>query len=313
MTQACGFREAASSGGGKMAISLKTVISLKSIVFGGTIFFLTFSGMVQGSAAQDTLERIKDAGFVAVGFANEAPYGYATPQGELTGEAPEIARVILEKLGVEQIDGVLTPFRGLIPGLQARRFDMVAAGMFITPERCEQVLFSEPTYAAPPGALVLKGNPKNIHSFQDFVDNPDLRLGVVAGGVFLRQLPTIGISEDQISAYPDGPSGRAAVEAGRIDAWAATGLTIQRLIDSASSGANIERVTDFGDLIIDGKPVLGHGAFAFRKEDEKFHEEFNSLLNDFVGTQEHLELVRPFGFTEAELPRKTMAQLCAGE
>ena len=30
----------------------------------------------------------------------------------------------------------------VIPGLNAGRFDLIAAGLFITPERCEQVAFS---------------------------------------------------------------------------------------------------------------------------------------------------------------------------
>ena len=42
--------------------------------------------------AQSTLEDARKQGFIRVGFANEAPFGYATPEGVLTGESPEIAR-----------------------------------------------------------------------------------------------------------------------------------------------------------------------------------------------------------------------------
>src|SRR5690606_1898152 len=64
--------------------------------------------------AQDTLQKIKDQGYIRIGFANEAPYGYATPDGKLTGESPEVARAILEKMGITEIDGVLTEFGSLI-------------------------------------------------------------------------------------------------------------------------------------------------------------------------------------------------------
>ena len=37
--------------------------------------------------AQTTLERAKADGYIRVGFANEAPFGFATPDGKLTGEA----------------------------------------------------------------------------------------------------------------------------------------------------------------------------------------------------------------------------------
>src|SRR2546423_10897163 len=88
-------------------------------------FFLVILAAVSGvlwaapASAETTLERAKREGYLRVGFANEAPYGYATPEGVLTGEAPEIAKIVLKQIGIERIDGVLTPFRSLIPGLKA--------------------------------------------------------------------------------------------------------------------------------------------------------------------------------------------------
>src|SRR5215208_1574886 len=91
--------------------------------------------------AETTLERAKREGFIRVGFANEAPYGFATPDGKLTGEAPEVAKAVLAKIGIPQVDGVLTEFGSLIPGLKAGRFDIIAAGMFINPKRCAEIAF----------------------------------------------------------------------------------------------------------------------------------------------------------------------------
>lgn len=54
-----------------------------------------------------TLEKAIERGYVTVGFANEKPYAYQTADGELTGEAVEIARVILERLGVGEMRGSL--------------------------------------------------------------------------------------------------------------------------------------------------------------------------------------------------------------
>src|SRR5262249_10285911 len=89
--------------------------------------------------AQTTLEKAPREGYISVGFAYEAPYGYATPDGKLTGESPEVVKAVLDKIGIPQVDGVLTEFGSLIPGLEAGRFDIIAAGMFITPKRCAQV------------------------------------------------------------------------------------------------------------------------------------------------------------------------------
>ena len=92
-------------------------------------------------------------------MANEAPYGYATPDGKLTGEAPEVAKAVLAKMGITQVDGVLTEFGSLIPGLKAGRFDIIAAGMYVNPQRCNEIAFSEPSYGIGQAILVPAGNP----------------------------------------------------------------------------------------------------------------------------------------------------------
>ena len=99
---------------------------------------LALAGALAGTPAlaQSTLERAKADGYIRVGFANEAPFGFATPDGELTGEAPEVAKAVLAKMGINEVDGVLTEFGSLIPGLKAGRFDIIAAGMFVNPARC---------------------------------------------------------------------------------------------------------------------------------------------------------------------------------
>src|SRR3546814_9279233 len=66
--------------------------------------------MTGGALAQSTLDEAREAGFIRIGFANEAPYGYATPDGKLTGEAPEVAKAVLAKMGIPEVDGVLTEF-----------------------------------------------------------------------------------------------------------------------------------------------------------------------------------------------------------
>lgn len=55
---------------------------------------------------ETTLERVQREGYVTVGFANEAPYAYATTSGELTGEAVEVARAVLKRMGIEEMNGV---------------------------------------------------------------------------------------------------------------------------------------------------------------------------------------------------------------
>ena len=259
-----------------------------------------------------TLERIRERGVVRVGYANEAPFAYQDSSTDrLTGEAPEIARVVFGLLGVPRIEGVLTEFGSLIPGLQAGRFDVIAAGMYITPARCLEVTFSNPTYGIGEAFLVREGNPLSLHSYEDVVEHPDARLGVVSGAIQLRYARALNIDEGRLVIVPDPPSALAAVEAGRIDAYAGTALTVQDLLGRAGD-TRTERADPFTDPVIDGQAVRGYGAFALRHEDVALTELLNEQLAGFVGSRQHLELVTPFGFTAAELPGEiTATALCA--
>lgn len=268
------------------------------------------SGGGGGSADMSTLEKIQEAGVVKVGYANEAPYAYQDESGNLTGEAPEIARAVLADMGVTEIEGVLTEFGSLIPGLQAGRFDMIAAGMYIRPERCEQIAFSDPTYGIGEGFVVAEGNPMGLNSYEDILNNPDATFGVVAGTVEQGYAEALGIPDKQVEIFPDAPSAVEAVKAGRIDAYGGTSLTVQDMVDKSQGG--VERAKDFTDPVIDGESVKGYGAFGFRKEDEEFRDAFNEQLTEYIGTEEHLETVRPFGFTENDLPGDATAEaLCS--
>jgi polar amino acid transport system substrate-binding protein len=271
-------------------------------VLAGSVFLSTGP-----AAAQSTLEQAREQGFIRVGFANEAPYGYATPDGQLTGESPEVAKAVLERIGIPEVDGVLTEFGSLIPGLQAGRFDMVAAGMFITPARCEEVAFSEPSYGIGQAFLVAEGNPHGIVDYSSIAENPDLTLAVMAGAVEAGYAEDAGVPGDQVTVLPDQSSLLSAVRSGRADAAALTAPSIAEMAEQDG----VESTEPFGEVA--GQSVQGHGGFAFRKADTDLLEAFNAELTEFIGSEEHIALVTPFGFGEGYLPNKTTEELCAGE
>lgn len=95
---------------------------------------------------EGTLHRLQLAGLVRLGIANEEPYSFANPDGTLSGESIDIAKYVFGNLGVPDIDVVVTEFGSLIPALQDDRFDVISAGMWIRPDRCEQVIFADPEF-----------------------------------------------------------------------------------------------------------------------------------------------------------------------
>jgi polar amino acid transport system substrate-binding protein len=261
---------------------------------------------------ESALDRMRRQGVARIGFANEAPYAYVDPEsGRLTGEAPEIARAVLGRMGVAKVEGVLTEFGSLIPGLKAGRFDLIAAGMYVTPARCREVAFSEPTYSIGGAFLVAAGNPRDLHAYRDVRADPEARLGVMAGAVERGYAQRAGIPGRQVVTFPDAPSAVAGLLAARVDAFAATALTARDLLAKSGSDA-LALAEPFEDPVFDGHPARGYGAFAFRKEDVALRDAFDAELAGFIGSPQHRALVQPFGFTEDDLPGgATTAELCA--
>lgn len=261
----------------------------------------------------NTLARAKTFGKIRVGYANEAPYAYLDPAtGTLTGEAPAIARVVLANLGITDIEGVLTEFGSLIPGLQAGRYDIIAAGMYVLPARCREIAFSNPTYSVGEAFVVAAGNPRGLNSYADVARSLEATIGVVAGAVQLQYAVDSGVPRTRIVVFPDPPSALDGVIAGRVDAYAATALTVNDLLRRAGN-PDVERVDPFYDPVVEGKALRGYGAFGFRKNDVELVQAFNAELEKLIGTPQHAKLVRPFGFSERELPGEVTTQaLCEG-
>lgn len=287
----------------------------------GRLVLLVISGLILGACqaaapsptiqppttAETTLERIRREGSVRVGLAGEKPFAYAQPDGTLAGEAPDIARAIFKSLGVNEMVGVVTEFGSLIPALQGKQFDVITAGMYIKPERCQQVLFANPEFKIGSGLLVKAGNPLNLHSFQDIVANPSVKVGTGAGYFEADYLVGVGVKDGQIVLFGDAASGVAAVQTGQIDAYAATSMAVVTLFNTAND-PGLEIATPFADPVINGKPVSGYAGTAFRKEDAALRDAFNVELEKLKASGQLLDILKSNGFGEANLPGDVTAE-----
>lgn len=173
-----------------------------------------------------TLEQVKKEGFVRGASANEVPYNYVDADGNAKGIGPEVAAAVWKSLGVKDITWSVTPFGTLIPGLKARRYDFVGAEMNILPDRCKQVAFTEPNSSYGEGLLAPKGNPKNLHSYEEIKKNPALKVAIVSGADQIDFLHGMGIPDSQIVMIQANPDALSRVKTGRVDAYAATELTV---------------------------------------------------------------------------------------
>ncbi|HWE14066.1 MAG TPA: transporter substrate-binding domain-containing protein [Solirubrobacteraceae bacterium] len=167
-----------------------------------------------------------------VGIAAEPPESEISG-GQAVGVFPEIAMMVCRKLGITKFTPVLTDFSGVIPGVQAGRVDLACPGLYITPERCSAILFTNPQVAYYEAMAVKAGNPHNIRTYKD-VAKGGLRLGVVTGSFEPQLAAKEGVSSGKIQTFPDVPSMLDALNVGRIDAGGYDNVTIAYFLKKAT-------------------------------------------------------------------------------
>ncbi len=259
--------------------------------------------------AESTLDRIKRQGSVAVGITNDYPLAFKQPDGSIAGSDYEIASKVFASLGVK-VEPVILTWGGLIPALKAGRIDVAAAGMFIRPERCLQVAFSNPDYQAIDTLVVAKGNPKNLHSFADVVTHATVNIAAAQGGAALLSAKRADIPATQIQLFPSSVEMLAALTAGRVDAVAIDTVLASKLVSLNKD--EVERAEPFHVQMVDGRLMRSFGAFVFRPADTDLVGAFNTFLGSYIGSAEQVALLEKYGMTKEEIPPPgtTAADIC---
>ncbi len=269
---------------------------------------------VSPSEGQSTLEALQEEGTITVGFAGEAPYSFENDEGELVGASVALQERIWGELGIENVEGVQAEFGQLIQGLNAGRWDVVAAGMSILPERCEQAIFSEPEFQYTTALLVPEGNPDNLSDMQSIAEAEDVQMAAMTGAIEATYAADLGIDAIEVGNPQDGMD---AVTGGRADVFALTGISLNWMVDNAGEDPGVE-VTDTFVAVIDGVEQLGAGGTVFRTEDTELRDAYNEQLAPIVADEdEYLSVVGDWGFTAGERPAGdftlTTEDLCAGD
>ncbi|WP_211323271.1 ectoine/hydroxyectoine ABC transporter substrate-binding protein EhuB [Amycolatopsis palatopharyngis] len=282
-----------------------------AVAIGGPVFLSACSEVPEtgGDGAVNTLQRARDAGTIKIGIAGEIPYGF-TEDGEVTGESPEVAKAVFEAMGIPNVEATQVEFGQLIPALNAGQFDMVAAGMAILPDRCANAAFSHVDYITPTAFLVPKGNPQQVLNFDD-VKAKGVNLAVLSGTVEQQVAVALGVPDEQIQTYDGQPELLQALLANRAYAGALTDISLKALLEQNPDAAL--EVTDGFVPMVDGEEQIQAGGFVFRKGEDEILEAFNTELEKLQSSGRWLEIVKPFGFTEDNLPPDdvTTEQLCA--
>jgi polar amino acid transport system substrate-binding protein len=252
-----------------------------------------------GQPSGSTLERARAAGAIRIGISGERPYSYADADGRVTGAQPEVARAVLGRIGVSELDAVQVPFHELIPRLREGQFDLVAAGMTVTPDRCREVAFTRPDFVAFPAFLVREGNPRRIDSFRD-VARSDMRLAVLDGAAEIGYARAAGVPDDRLEIVDSQSELFRRVADERVPAGVLTRIS---LVDELrrNPGSGVE-VTDAVEPVVGGRRIIPGAAFAVRLGENDLLAAFDRELAAMQASSEWLRITEPFGFTRDNLP-----------
>jgi polar amino acid transport system substrate-binding protein len=273
------------------------LVALILVMPGGTAF------------AETTKERVLREGKIVIGIHNRTPWGF---RDEATGEAkgwhPDLLRAAFAELGVKEIDIRVTEFGALIPGLLAGRFDAVASGLSITPERCRQVAFGAPDLKVHDAAIVLAGNPKQIHGFADIVSQKVI-MGAGRGSVSVRNATAAGVPEANMLLFPDIEANISALRSGRIDVTVLSSPTAIGLLASGKL-KGLESAAPF----VTTDEQATYAAVAFRSEDQDLRALWDDRLVALKQDGTVTTVMARYGFGESETVPETVTveKLCGG-
>lgn len=190
------------------------------------------------------------------------PFNNLTSSGELEGFDIDIAKALCEEMKAK-CEFVTQDWDGIIPALQAKRFDAIVASMSITDERKQQVDFTNPYYS---NSLVFIA-PKDGKFAPTGTDGKSIGVqqGTIAAEFAEKTYP-----DADVKAYPTQVEAWADLESGRVDAVLGD-FGVQYGFVNGEDGACCE----FKGEAVSSDDKIG---IAIRKGDTALAEKFNTAL-----------------------------------
>lgn len=138
------------------------------------------------------------------------PFNVLEADGTLTGFDIDIAKALCVEMKTE-CTFVTNDWDGIIPALQAKKFDAIVASMSITPERLEKVDFSKKYYNTPPAIAVPKDS--TVKSVEDLKGKTIGAQGSTTHANYAEK----HLADSELKLYPTADEYKLDITNGRID------------------------------------------------------------------------------------------------
>jgi octopine/nopaline transport system substrate-binding protein len=220
-----------------------------------------------------------------------APWNFTGPDGKLNGYEIDLTHELCNRMKVK-CDIVAQDWDGIIPGLNAGKYDAIVASMGVTPAREKVVAFSAPYTRAPNGFMALKSSPLaalpdlnkifNLSQDEEAADKEIAKLRPLLKG------KTLGVQSSstasnfvdkylkdavEVREYKTVEQHNLDLEAGRVDLVIANVTVLNKAVTSDMKDATLA-----GPRFVGG--VLGGGTtnVAMRKDDVELKAMFDKAI-----------------------------------
>lgn len=208
------------------------------------------------------------------------PFEYKAPDGTLTGFEIELGNEVCNEITGKDCDWVIQAWDGIIPGLLARKYDMIFSSMSINEVRKKRVLFSDPYYTTP-SAFFAPGdfNP----------DNADGKRIGVQRATIQDTYVTEFLDGAEVVRYTTADDMVVDMQGGRLDA-----MFVDAPVGFEMLGDNSE-IVQVGEFVKQPVRIFGEGVgAAFRKRDKDLEEAVSAALEKVKASGKYDEIMQRY-------------------
>lgn len=248
---------------------------MKKITAVSLILLLTLALFSLAGCGSDesALKKIEEEGVLVMGTNAEfPPFEYRDENGEVAGFDVAIAQEIADSLGAELVIEDMD-FGSIISAINSGKVDLGLAGMSVTPDRLENVDFSDAYFNASQVIVVQKTNTEITSS--DDLENTVI--GVQEGTT--GDLEVSEVEGVEVMRFKKGIDAVVDLRNGKIDAV---------VIDALPAKVFVEKNDDI--MVLDDYFTKEEYAIAIKKGDSEFVKHINGVIQDLKDSGRYQEI-----------------------
>lgn len=196
------------------------------------------------------------------------PFESYDDNGNVIGIEIDILNLICDELGYE-LDLQTMNFDAVLAGVSTDKYTVGASGISVTPEREENMLFTDPYCLAAQAIVVIEGSP-----IKSKADLEGKKVSVQLGTTAQEYCTSNGY---EVDAYEANADAQTALVTGKVDAWVIDDLTAAEMVEVFNAENSATKL-----IVLDEAMTTEPYAFALAKGNEALVEELNTALNKLV-------------------------------